>query len=210
MRGPRARIAVHTHGTTCIYIDTHTHAQTQTHPLTYNRCVNVCAHTCNHMWCITKGINLSTFCASLSSVPLPSSPLITAPASSSGQLPNPFFLKEVYFTDPAAERMGRSRSRSRSRERRRDEDRKRSRPSDDFASARDFDRQDSRRVFTSLSLSVAAQNRASTQCLGESVERLRVRVFNTRPCLWLRAGTFQASALGRLDASGWCLCRTSS
>jgi hypothetical protein len=123
----------------------------------------------------------------------------------------PYFKKfRSYFTDPAAERMGRSRSRSRSRERRRDEDRKRSRPSDDFASARDFDRQDSRRVFTSLSLSVAAQNRASTQCLGESVERLRVRVFNTRPCLWLRAGTFQASALGRLDASGWCLCRTSS
>lgn len=44
--------------------------------------------------------------------------------------------------------MGRSRSRSRSRERDKDEERKRSRPSDDFSSARDFDRQESRRTFT--------------------------------------------------------------
>jgi hypothetical protein len=77
--------------------------------------------------------------------PFPS--LTTSPAMNG---PGKFVAKEVEECHSVFEgkkvTMGRSRSRSRSRSRERRE--KRSRPSDDYPSSRDFDRQDSRRTFT--------------------------------------------------------------
>ena len=99
--------------------------------------------------------------------------------------------------------MGRSRSRSRSRSRERRE--KRSRPSDDYPSSRDFDRQDSRRTFTYRPSPLLRQS--SSVCAVMACAPLRpyrqgaALGWGGVACSWLQSGA-AARAHGRTGALG--------